>query len=178
MMCIVFVDLLTSRMIHCAFEDSAERTLTRSRLCHLRPGELLVPNEMTKETERVIQALAGNILWHDSSNVRIERMPNGNFVSSAAQSLLEADEDGEGGQWQSISKSLSELECIGYAVLHKHLRGYNLDNISGVRSRRSLHDDIRSGVHRGNKTVREEIAETSCFSSSPRTKHRSNSESL
>ncbi|KAI8145116.1 muts domain V-domain-containing protein [Fennellomyces sp. T-0311] len=71
----VAVQPVSGDVVHDSFEDGYMRSELETRLLHIEPGELLLPLNLSKQTEKVVKHMGLQRTTAFGDSVRIERMP-------------------------------------------------------------------------------------------------------
>ncbi len=142
---LISVEVNTGYLTYDQFSDSHARTELETRIAHLAPAELLVPQELTRPTEKVIGYLLGS---GAEGGVRIERVASKLDYNQAFQSVTQfyrdrasGDSDGTDvemdvdaqdkrpAELMSLIQSLPHLALIALAQIIHHLQAFNLESI-------------------------------------------------
>jgi len=70
---IVSIDLSAGSVIYDSFEDDFTRNILETRLIHMQPSEMFLPNTLSFETEKLISNISVNGIGFSNETIRIER---------------------------------------------------------------------------------------------------------
>ncbi|XP_059581053.1 DNA mismatch repair protein Msh3 [Alligator mississippiensis] len=129
---IVAIQPTTGEVVFDSFQDSASRLELESRVLRLQPVELLLPSNLSDQSERLLKSLT-SLSLHDD-RIRIERMQNIHFEYSHAFQLITdfyAREvlDITGSQKLSVILNLAKPVICSLAAIITYLKEFNLEKI-------------------------------------------------
>ncbi|XP_039401053.1 DNA mismatch repair protein Msh3 isoform X3 [Mauremys reevesii] len=129
---IVAVQPTTGEVVFDSFQDSASRLELESRVLRLQPVELLLPSDLSAQSERLISSITSVSLRDD--RIRIERMESIYFEYSRAFQLMtdfyaRGVLDTTGSQQLSIILNLDKPVICSLAAVIMYLKEFNLEKI-------------------------------------------------
>uniref|UniRef100_A0A8D2IY79 DNA mismatch repair protein MSH3 n=1 Tax=Varanus komodoensis TaxID=61221 RepID=A0A8D2IY79_VARKO len=127
---IVAVQPTTGEVIFDSFKDSAVRLELESLIFRLRPVEIILPKNVSDQTEKLINSVTSVSLQDD--RIRIERMENKNFEYSNAFQLLTdfySSRTLVGSQALSMILNLDKPVLCSLAAVLMYLKEFNLEKI-------------------------------------------------
>ena len=84
----VCIDTASGDIVYDEWEDSELRQNLASRVVHLAPRELLLPEGLSKTTERLLKRLVAPLAMSQASEVRVEMMKKHHFVRESAEKRI------------------------------------------------------------------------------------------
>nr|XP_056704992.1 DNA mismatch repair protein Msh3 [Euleptes europaea] len=129
---IVAVQPSTGEVIFDSFRDSIARLELESRLLRLQPVEVLLPADVSNQTENLINTVSSVSLQDD--RIRIEKMENKHFEYSSAFQLITdfygcQEHDSTGSQTLSVILNLDKPVLCSLAAVITYLKEFNLEKI-------------------------------------------------
>ncbi|KAM7166813.1 DNA mismatch repair protein Msh3 isoform 1-T1 [Macrochelys suwanniensis] len=129
---IVAVQPTTGEVVFDSFQDSSSRLELESRVLRLQPVELLLPSDLSDQSERLISSVTSVSLRDD--RIRIERMQSIYFEYSHAFQLItdfyaRGVLDTTGSQQLSIILKLDKPVICSLAAVIMYLKEFNLEKI-------------------------------------------------
>ncbi|XP_068391686.1 DNA mismatch repair protein Msh3 isoform X2 [Eschrichtius robustus] len=129
---LVGVQPATGEVVFDSFQDSASRTELETRILCLQPVELLLPSDLSEQTEMLIHKATAVSVRDD--RIRVERMDNMYFeYSHAFQEVTEfyAKDvvDGKGSQSFSGIINLEKPVICSLAAIIRYLKEFNLEKV-------------------------------------------------
>uniref|UniRef100_A0A8C3HB40 DNA mismatch repair protein MSH3 n=1 Tax=Chrysemys picta bellii TaxID=8478 RepID=A0A8C3HB40_CHRPI len=129
---IMAVQPSTGEVVFDSFQDSSSRLELESRVLRLQPVELLLPSDLSDQSERLISSITSVSLQDD--RIRIERMESIYFEYSHAFQLItdfyaRGMLDTTGSQQLSIILNLDKPVICSLAAVIMYLKEFNLEKI-------------------------------------------------
>ncbi|XP_059949087.1 DNA mismatch repair protein Msh3 isoform X2 [Mesoplodon densirostris] len=129
---LVGVQPATGEVVFDSFQDSASRSELETRILCLQPVELLLPSDLSQQTEMLIHKTTAVSMRDD--RIRVERMDNMCFeYSHAFQEVTEfyAKDvvDGKGSQSFSGIINLEKPVICSLAAIIRYLKEFNLEKV-------------------------------------------------
>ncbi|XP_050802111.1 DNA mismatch repair protein Msh3 [Gopherus flavomarginatus] len=129
---IVAVQPTTGEVVFDSFQDSASRLELESRVLRLQPVELLLPSDLSAQSERLISSITSVSLRDDG--IRIERIESIHFEYSHAFQLItdfyaRGVLDTTDSQQLSIILNLDKPVICSLAAVIMYLKEFNLEKI-------------------------------------------------
>ncbi|XP_054842632.1 DNA mismatch repair protein Msh3 [Eublepharis macularius] len=129
---IVAVQPSTGEVIFDSFQDSVARLELESRILRLQPVEVLLPADVSNQTENLINTMS-SVSLHDD-RIRIEKMENRHFEYSSAFQLITdfygcQGHDSTGSQTLSVVLNLDKPVLCSLAAVITYLKEFNLEKI-------------------------------------------------
>ncbi|XP_014441407.1 DNA mismatch repair protein Msh3 [Tupaia chinensis] len=130
---IVGVQPATGEVVFDSFQDSASRSELETRISCLQPVELLLPSDLSEQTEMLVRRVTAVSVRDD--RIRVERMNSLYFeYSHAFQAVTEfyakdAKVDIKGSQSFSSIINLEKPVMCSLAAIIKYLKGFNLEKV-------------------------------------------------
>ncbi|XP_074851485.1 DNA mismatch repair protein Msh3 isoform X2 [Carettochelys insculpta] len=129
---IVAVQPTTGEIVFDSFEDSGSRLELESRVLRLQPVELLLPSDLSDQSEKLIHSISSVSLRDD--RIRIERMESIYFEYSHAFQLItdfysRGVLDTTGSQKLSVILNLDKPVICCLAAVVTYLKEFNLEKI-------------------------------------------------
>ncbi|XP_034629992.1 DNA mismatch repair protein Msh3 [Trachemys scripta elegans] len=129
---IMAVQPSTGEVVFDSFQDSSSRLELESRVLRLQPVELLLPSDLSDQSERLISSITSVSLRDD--RIRIERMESIYFEYSHAFQLItdfyaRGMLDTTGSQQLSIILNLDKPVICSLAAVIMYLKEFNLEKI-------------------------------------------------
>ncbi|XP_077203599.1 DNA mismatch repair protein Msh3 isoform X3 [Paroedura picta] len=129
---IVAVQPSTGEVIFDSFQDSVARLELESRILRLQPVEVLLPADVSNQTENLINAMSSVSLHED--RIRIEKMENKHFEYSSAFQLItdfygSQGHDSTGSKTLSVILNMDKLVLCSLAAVITYLKEFNLERI-------------------------------------------------
>ncbi|ELW70009.1 DNA mismatch repair protein Msh3 [Tupaia chinensis] len=123
----------TGEVVFDSFQDSASRSELETRISCLQPVELLLPSDLSEQTEMLVRRVTAVSVRDD--RIRVERMNSLYFeYSHAFQAVTEfyakdAKVDIKGSQSFSSIINLEKPVMCSLAAIIKYLKGFNLEKV-------------------------------------------------
>ncbi|XP_043402215.1 DNA mismatch repair protein Msh3 isoform X5 [Chelonia mydas] len=129
---IVGVQPTTGEVVFDSFQDSSSRLELESRVLRLQPVELVLPSDLSDQSERLISSITSVSLRDD--RIRIERMESIYFQHSHAFQLItdfyaRGVLNTTGSQQLSIILNLDKTVICSLAAVIMYLKEFNLEKI-------------------------------------------------
>ncbi|XP_060091749.1 DNA mismatch repair protein Msh3 [Heteronotia binoei] len=129
---IVAVQPSTGEVIFDSFQDSIARLELESRMLRIQPVEVLLPADVSNQTENLVNAMSSVSLNDDI--IRIEKMENKHFEYSSAFQLItdfysSQEDDSSGSQALSVILNLDKPVLSSLAAVITYLKEFNLEKI-------------------------------------------------
>ncbi|XP_038259774.1 DNA mismatch repair protein Msh3 isoform X3 [Dermochelys coriacea] len=129
---IVAVQPTTGEVVFDSFQDSSSRLELESRVLRLQPVELVLPSDLSDQSERLISSITSVSLRDD--RIRIERMESTYFQYSHAFQLItdfyaKGMLNTTGSQQLSIILNLDKPVICSLAAVIMYLKEFNLEKI-------------------------------------------------
>ncbi|XP_053147197.1 DNA mismatch repair protein Msh3 isoform X2 [Hemicordylus capensis] len=129
---IVAVQPTTGEVIFDSFQDSGARLELESQILRLQPVEVILPRDVSDQTEKLINNMTSVCLRDD--RIRIERMENNHFEYSSAFQLItdfygSRVIDSTGSQALSVILNLDKPVLCSFAAVITYLKEFNLEKI-------------------------------------------------
>jgi DNA mismatch repair protein MSH3 len=128
--------------------DTASQEL-ETRLAHLQPAEILIPEGLSKQTEKMIKHVAGSSSASaGSGRIRVERRAFPKGYDEAWRSVSRFYEEGmlqlsnatDAGKILAVASKLPHLALIAMAAAIEHLQGFGLENLFRIPNFASFAD--------------------------------------
>nr|XP_060617698.1 DNA mismatch repair protein Msh3 isoform X1 [Anolis sagrei ordinatus] len=128
----VAVQPTTGEVIFDSFRDSAARLELESLILRLQPVEIILPKDVSDQTEKIISAVTSLRVQDD--RIRIERMENELFENSSAFQLItdfysNQMLDSTGSHALSVLVKLDKTVLCSLAAVIVYLKQFNLERI-------------------------------------------------
>ncbi|XP_061477653.1 DNA mismatch repair protein Msh3 isoform X1 [Rhineura floridana] len=129
---IVAIQPTTGEVIFDSFQDSVARIELESLILRLQPVEIILPEDVSVQTEKLISAMTSVSVQDD--RIRIEKMKNKLFEYSNAFQLItdfygSRVLDGTGSQALSVILNLDKPVLCSLAAVIMYLKEFNLEKI-------------------------------------------------
>ncbi|XP_058842608.1 DNA mismatch repair protein Msh3-like [Acipenser ruthenus] len=129
----VAVQPSTGDVVFDCFQDSSSRSELEGRILRVQPVELLLPSELSEETERLVRSIVSTSMQGDEQ-IRVERMESSHFGYSNAFKIVSdfytftAPEDAGSQRLSSIIGLERPVVCCLAGVI-TYLTGFNLEKV-------------------------------------------------
>ncbi|CAI5787332.1 mismatch repair Msh3 isoform X1 [Podarcis lilfordi] len=129
---IVAAQPTTGEVIYDSFQDSVGRIELESLILRLQPVEIILPADVSDQTEKLINTVTSVSLQDD--RIRVERMENKHFEYSNAFQLItnfygDRVLDSKGSQALSVVLNLDKSVLCSLAAVIMYLKEFNLEKI-------------------------------------------------
>ncbi|XP_060136200.1 DNA mismatch repair protein Msh3 [Zootoca vivipara] len=129
---IVAAQPTTGEVIYDSFQDSVGRIELESLILRLQPVEIILPADVSDQTEKLINTVTSVSLQDD--RIRVERMENKHFEYSNAFQLItdfygDRVLDSKGSQALSMVLNLDKSVLCSLAAVIMYLKEFNLEKI-------------------------------------------------